>query len=903
MAVRNQSAQGSSSAKGSDTDASQATVHVFVFQTEKDGDRKALDGVEVLVFTDARAKTPVRLEPQTYCSGKDGPIKFRAQPGYLRIVPEPSQTVGSQVLHTELSKGFLFEACAGQLYEIPIAYELGRAEVTVSACVVAASGKTSATLPNVTFSLYQGATATGAPLEQETTTASSTEKTFGDLKAGYYTLTAALKNQARQGVRLELVRPTGGAHTVYVCEGQPLDLRGCFCFKPCTGEVTGRVVDAECGDGVEGVQVQLAGQGSPGPTKTRSAGEFAFPDVPPGNYTIQLYEERFGVGGVKWESAQPGQQFPITVSPWSPTPPVVLQVQRDIPRILIEVTDTGGDRHRHAVVEIYDTFRKRVDTVVVGEDGKLTWIAPCEGTYYVAPKLSHDGAPAQMYPVTVQSPGYVRFDLNSPAVGADQRNPPLPAAGAVAESVHDATAYPLLTEEVSFPTPAPRSYGAGAAGTGSIGQTIESALRDVLGWRPKASDPRGFTAALTQSFNLKWVEGHTEATWVPRNYAVAVQADMGAITGAQASIYARAKVALDQSLPLLAGLSSLRTDILPEDQETIRSIVRSELTQLVNELGQEGGPRVARVDELFGYLLGLQPLYKSPLNPTPLTAEQLVTAQELTNDSNKTGLPATPNWPNTVPPPIGWPAPITTTWPPPSQLMWPTLGTHLGELGLRFGMERGNVNTIEDEQDLTNFIILVDYVTGLWQTWIAQRPYFNRLQTGYEPYLGTQLVLVSRDLAVVAESVQEVNFTMDSVFLGPAERQTLQLKFYGTIHLLPMPTSSPQPYPFPPQTSPLFVAELLDWIDRFTSEEGPRLIQDAGKDGVAALKPTLDSLRKFARGALLMAHGGVQDPVNNPIPKGYRTPRVQRAVRELADSLDQAYFDAYPIQPLQLTNE
>ena len=79
------------------------------------------------------------------------------------------------------------------------------------------------------------------------------------------------------------------------------------------------------------------------------------------------------------------------------------------------------------------------------------------------------------------------------------------------------------------------------------------------------------------------------------------------VTGAQASIYARAKVALDQSLPLLDGLTSLRTDILPEDQQATRSIVRTELTQLVNELGIAGGPRVQRVDELFGYLLGTDP--------------------------------------------------------------------------------------------------------------------------------------------------------------------------------------------------------------------------------------------------------------------------------------------------------
>ena len=418
-----------------------------------------------------------------------------------------------------------------------------------------------------------------------------------------------------------------------------------------------------------------------------------------------------------------------------------------------------------------------------------------------------------------------------------------PANRAVTESAIDLTAYPVLTEEVSFPTPAPRAYGPGAAGTGSIGQSVESALRDVLGWRPKTTDPKGFTAALTQSFSLKRVEGHVEATWVPRNYAVAVQADMGAITGAQASIYARAKVALDQSLPLLEGLTSLRTDILPEDQEATRSIVRSEFTQLVNELGMEGGPRVQRVDELFSYLLGLQPSYPAPISsppnppPTPLTAEQLEYAQELGDNPQTTTSPP-PGWP-----PAGWNWP-TTGLPPIA--VWPSAGTHLGELGLRFGMQRGRVNTIEDEQDLTNFIILVDYITGLWQTWIAQRPYFNRTYT-VQPYFGTQLVLVSRALAVVAEAVDEVNFTMDSVFLGPAERQTLQLNFTGLVNLPSVPgLLSATSYSFN-NASPLFVAELLDWTSRVATEEGPRFIQDSGKDGVAALNPTLNNLRAYAR--------------------------------------------------------
>ena len=245
----------------------------------------------------------------------------------------------------------------------------------------------------------------------------------------------------------------------------------------------------------------------------------------------------------------------------------------------------------------------------------------------------------------------------------------------------------------------------------------------------------------------------------------------------------------------------------------------------------------------------------------------------------------------------------TKDWP--EQPTWWPPSTHLGELGLRFGMQGGRVNTIEDEQDLTNFIILVDYITGLWQTWIAQRRYFDRTYS-VEPFFGTQMVLVSRALAVVVESVDEVNFTMDSVFLGPAERQTLKLNFKGkTVSLPKVPDLlDAGSYSFN-NASPLFVAELLDWINRVASEEGPRLIQDSGKDGVAALNPTLDYLRAYARGALIYIEdtnhtpiGGVQDL--NAVPRGYRTPRVQRAIRELADALDQAYGFASQIKGLQI---
>ena len=140
------------------------------------------------------------------------------------------------------------------------------------------------------------------------------------------------------------------------------------------------------------------------------------------------------------------------------------------------------------------------------------------------------------------------------------------------------------------------------AGAPALGQTAMKAISDVLGWQVKP-DPKAFIGALNASFSIKQVDGHTEATWTPRTYAV--QTDVGGgITGAQASVYARAKDALDQSLPLLDGLYPLFQEAKPEDCEAVRRIVRSQFTDLVNEFALLGGPRIPRVTQLFFLLLG-----------------------------------------------------------------------------------------------------------------------------------------------------------------------------------------------------------------------------------------------------------------------------------------------------------
>jgi hypothetical protein len=194
---------------------------------------------------------------------------------------------------------------------------------------------------------------------------------------------------------------------------------------------------------------------------------------------------------------------------------------------------------------------------------------------------------------------------------------------------------------------------------------------------------------------------------------------------------------------------------------------------------------------------------------------------------------------------------------------------HLAIVVDRFGLEPANVNTIDEEQNLTNFIVVADYFNGLRASWEAMKPYFY-LDGGKPAFLGTELVLIARALEVVAESVQQVDYLMDSVWLGPADRQTIQLDF---------------------GTESMFFTDLMNLILNAT-QEGPQFFQDAGKDGVIAFVPTIAKLRDLAQRAMMKSpsNQGGQDPaVNKDLPPGYKLGRVQKALQELVDSLDDVY--------------
>jgi hypothetical protein len=442
------------------------------------------------------------------------------------------------------------------------------------------------------------------------------------------------------------------------------------------------------------------------------------------------------------------------------------------------------------------------------------------------------------------------------------------AAATAAKTAEDAVSYPLLTEEVGYPPSplaAPSSGAGGVAGGGAgvaLGQAAVKAIGDVLGWKVKSDDPKGFIGALTQSFSLTEVEGHIEAKWTPRTYAV--QSDLsGGLTGAQASIYNRAKEALDQALPLLDGLYALRPEAIPEDVEALKDIARSQMTALVQELGTPGAPRIVRINQYFLLLLGqdmnqIIAATTPPGGPPPAApSAYLVTEPDSIPPASDTVWGKAGKAGSATPP--AWFTPAST------------LGTLRDELGLwsvypgtiQGVVEQVLINTIEDEQNVTNFRLLVDYLTSLAVSWINNQQFFPfALSAKPTPFFGTQLVLLSRQLLSVSEDVDDIRFAMDSVFLGPSERQTLQVNFGGG--------------------TVMFFEDFASWVQTFATTEGPQLIQSGGKFGVQnSFLPVIQNFQ-------IMANAAVDpNPANVALPRGFHTARVQRALQQLSDDLQQ----------------
>jgi hypothetical protein len=303
-------------------------------------------------------------------------------------------------------------------------------------------------------------------------------------------------------------------------------------------------------------------------------------------------------------------------------------------------------------------------------------------------------------------------------------------------------------------------------------------------------------------------------------------------------------------LPLIDGLTPLDPASDAADVAAIKQLATSQLNNLVGEFGYLGGPRVMRVHQYLQMLLGIN------LSLTLSGTDSLtVTSQPPPPDSPIASVPRPP-----------------TPWTNPDFVLG-SLGDLRDELGLSETLPPSYVNTIADEQNVTNFRIIVDYANSLLNVWQNNIQFFISSQT---PFLGTQLVVISRQLGVVSETVDEVRFVLDSVFVGPAQRETLQLSFSTLTNLANNPQIA--------QLPPIYLEDLLLWMQNFVGPEAQDLIRTAGKLGLGQDFVQMVQQLYYQAGGLYLY---VQDTPQ--AGTAIATDRVQQSIDKLCNQLQDLY--------------
>lgn len=609
---------------------------------------------------------------------------------------------------------------------------------------------------------------------------------------------------------------------------------GAFLYRFTPGTISGRVTDGN--RGLAGVNPIVVYQECFGvvlefPVQQTSAlGVYQLAGLPPGNATVVI-PSRVVIKSQQWELNGGGDgQFDVQVvsGEISETQDSTFQVESHSIRhtaINAHGIPAAGVRVRVTGTGANSNY---LEEFVSDQGGITHFEVPAPGEYLVVSRAPGAGVSISRR-VMVNSCCEVEEVVATAEPGnfhpSNGHHPP-PPENPIENN------FPFLTApiDIGSASQAP-SNGSGGNGHGSLSDAAIKAISQTLGWKFKAGDHKGFSNALKQRFDLQEIEGHVEWTYKPGNYLLA--SDLSAdkpITGAQASLLAQMRNATDHGKELLDGLYPLRQLADDQDGPALKSLIEQLMDRLVEEMATPGGPRIPLVDSLFEQLVG-------PTKPTVPT-----------NGDDVKG----------------------------------ALGTLRVEFGLSF--VNGNlVNTVDEEVNLTSFRILVDYMLSVFGSWIANKASFS--QTSSNPFFGTQLVHISRQLSVVSAEVEQVRTMLDSVFLDQSERLTTRIPlttFPSDVNLKLQKGSQiylSKELGLSYDLS-MLVEELLNWTQVFASEEGPDQVENGGKYGVQNhFLPEAVRLRNLVYAATNKAVVKA--------PPAFVTARVQTALLGLGSQLDE----------------
>lgn len=319
-------------------------------------------------------------------------------------------------------------------------------------------------------------------------------------------------------------------------------------------------------------------------------------------------------------------------------------------------------------------------------------------------------------------------------------------------------------------------------------ESVSSAITEVLGAPIQPGDVQTFRRMLMQRFERKEEEGRVEYEW--KREALAVDTVLGPLklTGSQARLYQRTQPCLKEIQVILDRMTPLRSDADMDLIKAQKAVVLDLVKNIVAESGREP-PRNILVEKLSISLLGSYVID----NIDDPEAKDFVSSQLV----------------------------------------------EMEKALFYEGEEITDITDLEDEELLTDDLMLRDNIWTLYEAWgHYMGEDIEELHKAWKRYveeepnkltLGENLRVLSRQLAASYESTQEARDGLTSVGFGPGEQKTWQ-EFNGDQEGI----------------NGLTLDDLLSMVEMFATVKAPKLIQDGKMSGIRAMLPLAEELHKLA---------------------------------------------------------
>lgn len=314
---------------------------------------------------------------------------------------------------------------------------------------------------------------------------------------------------------------------------------------------------------------------------------------------------------------------------------------------------------------------------------------------------------------------------------------------------------------------------------------VMRAFNQVLGRAPgRGAD--SFMSALNGAFQTAATNEGQQVTFTPSRSMVSLStppvasqngysngagsgnAMDGQLPARQATLYRQVSILINDSLGVLAGLQPFVPEASVEQVEALRAQLRAEITAIQFEIGRQDEPRPERVRTYFD-----------------------------------------------------------------------SLTLHMTEFGRRAFLNRRDlVATSSDEAQIAGFELLKNYMSTLRDIW--DRFYIDDRSSPISS-LSERVERANILLPVIAQANEDFQAAMDSIDFSESERHSTATRFtrlsdpavgIPSLKLGGQTIALPQPLMLSLAQPDITVYDLTEWVDRFSTLEGPSSLSESGLYGL-----------------------------------------------------------------------